>query len=473
MTKKRVGWGWGWVWVWVLAAGGVVGQAQDGAKSLAALNESMEQLTLRVNPSVVQVFVTGYAPIQDGTFSGAGLAKQRSGGSGVLVDPDGYIVTNLHVVQDAIRIQVRLAPPPRDQDPRRSIIRAPTRILGAQLIGFDRETDLAVLKIEKSGLPFLPFGDSDKLSQGQFVMAFGSPRGLENSVSLGVVSAKARQLQPDAPMVYIQTDASINPGNSGGPLVNVQAEVVGINTFIFSQSGGNEGLGFAAPSNIVKHVYHQIRQHRRVRRGIIGVNAQTITPILSQGLGLKRAWGVILGDVLPGSPASLAGLKAGDIVLTLNGKAMENGRQFNVNLYQIAVDKRVEIEVLRGTTARKFQVRVIERPDDPERFSELANPEDNLIPNLGILAIEITPDIAVLLPSPRKLGGVLVAARSVDAPFSDGGLIPGDIIFQLNGSQVNSLKKLHQEASKLASNSPVVLQVQRQGQLHYVAFLKQ
>ncbi|MEE8585952.1 MAG: trypsin-like peptidase domain-containing protein [Acidobacteriota bacterium] len=469
MTKKRVGWG----WIGVLVACGAVAQAQDRANSLAALNESLEQLTLRVNPCVVQVFVIGYAPIQDGTFSGAGLAKQRSGGSGVLVDPDGYIVTNFHVVEDAIRIQVRLPPPPRDEDPRRSLIRTPTQTLGAQLIGFDRETDLAVLKIEKSGLPFLPFGDSDKLSQGQFVMAFGSPRGLENSVSLGVVSAKARQLQPDAPMVYIQTDAPINPGNSGGPLVNVQGEVVGINTFIFSHSGGNEGLGFAAPSNIVKHVYHQIRQHRRVRRGIIGVNAQTITPALSQGLGLNRDWGVILGDVLPGSPASQAGLKAGDIVLALNGKTMENGRQFDVNLYRIAVDEWVEIEVLRGTAARKFQVRVIERPDDLERFSELANPQDNLIPNLGILAIEITPEIAALLGPPRKLGGVLVAARSVDAPFSDGGLMPGDIIFQLNGRAVNSLKKLRLDASNLPSNSPVVLQVQRQGQLHFVAFLKQ
>ncbi len=471
MTKRRAG----WVWIWVLACCAATVQAQQGTNSLTALNESLEQLTQRVNPCVVQVFVTGYAPIQDGIFSGSGLSTQRSGGSGVLVEADGYIVTNYHVVEDAIQIQVRLPPPPSDEDPRRSIIRAPTQIQGAQLIGFDRETDLAVLKIEKSGLPFLPFGDSDELSQGQLVIAFGSPRGLENSVSLGVVSAKARQLQPDAPMVYIQTDAPINPGNSGGPLLNVRGEVVGINTFIFSQSGGNEGLGFAAPSNIVKHVYHQIRLHRRVRRGIIGVNAQTITPVLSQGLGLNRDWGVILGDVLPGSPASQAGLKAGDIVQALNGKTMENGRQFDVNLYQVAVDEWVELDVLRDreTKPRRFQVRVIERPNDLDRFSDLVNPRENLIPNLGILAIEITAEIAPLLPPPRKLGGVLVAARSTDALFSEGGLLPGDIIFQINGIEVNSLKKLHQQAKSLPGNSPVVLQVQRQGQLHFVAFRRQ
>lgn len=462
------------VW-WTLVAFGfaVAAAAQERANSLNALNASLQQLTQHVNPCVVQVFVTGYAPIQDGTFSGSGLATQRSGGSGVLVEPDGYIVTNYHVVEDAIRIQVRLAPPPRDQDSRRSILRTSTQTLGAQLVGFDRETDLAVLKIDQTGLPHLPFGDSDELSQGQIVMAFGSPLGLENSVSLGVVSAVARQMQPDDPMVYIQTDAPINPGNSGGPLLNVQGEVVGINTFIFSQSGGNEGIGFAAPSNIVKHVYRQIRQSGRVRRGIIGVNAQTITSTLSQGLGLNRNWGVILGDVLPGSPASQAGLQAGDIVLSLNGKPMENGRQFDVNLYQVAVGERVEVEVLRGENTHKFQVRVIERPGDLERFSELANPQDNLIPSLGILAIEITPEIALLLPPPRKLGGVLVAARSADAPYSNGGLRPGDIIFQLNSVDVSSLTNLRQQASRLPSSTPVVLQVQRQGQLHFVAFLKQ
>ena len=164
-----------------------------------------------------------------------------------------------------------------------------------------------------------------------------SPLGLGDSVTLGVVSAAARQLRPDDPMIYIQTDASINPGNSGGALVDVQGQVVGISTFILSQSGGSEGLGFAAPSNIVRAVYEQIRTDGRVHRGVIGVRAQTITPELAHGLALAQDWGVVLGDVFPGGPADHAGLKVGDIVLTLEGKSMENGRQFQVNLYRRAV----------------------------------------------------------------------------------------------------------------------------------------
>ena len=226
------------------------------------------------------------------------MTTQRASGSGVIVDPDGYIVTNAHVVQGAQRLRVEL-PAPVDG---RSIL-ADTQPHGERRRSSEStlETDLAVIKVDEQRLPALAFGDSDELRAGQIVLAFGSPLGLHNSVSLGVVSAVARQLEPESPMIYVQTDASINPGSSGGPLVDLRGRLVGINTLIVSQAGGNEGLGFAAPSNIVRTVYEQIRKTGRVRRGDIGVRAQTVTPALAAGLQSARAiTASVLADVLPG-----------------------------------------------------------------------------------------------------------------------------------------------------------------------------
>src|SRR5437867_10305927 len=298
-----------------------------GAPDLSGLSRDLQALSERVKPAVVQVLITGYAAA-DGQ-----LVKQRASGSGVILDSDGYVITNAHVVHGARRVQVALAGLASGPPGARSILKAPGRVVGAVVVGTDLETDLAVLKVDEKGLPVLAFGDSEALRPGELVLAFGSPLGLENSVTLGVVSAVARQVRPEDRMIYVQTDASINPGNSGGPLLDLEGRVVGINTLIFSQSGGSEGIGFAAPSNIVRNVFEQIRKTGRVRRGHIGARAQTITSELAAGLGLPREWGVVLTDVVPGGPAAAAGLKVGDIVLSMNGKPMENARQFNVNLY--------------------------------------------------------------------------------------------------------------------------------------------
>jgi serine protease Do len=286
----------------VAAAAQVVAPAR-GAPDLSGLSRDLQALSERVKPAVVQVLVTGYAPA-DGQ-----LIKQRASGSGVILDSDGYVITNAHVVQGARRVQVALAGLASGPPGARSILKAPGRVVGAVVVGTDLETDLAVLKLDEKGLPFLPFGDSEALRPGELVLAFGSPLGLENSVTLGVVSAVARQVRPDDRMIYVQTDASINPGNSGGPLVDGQGRVVGINTFIYSQSGGSEGIGFAAPSNIVRNVFDQIRRTGRVHRGEIGVRVQTVTPALAAGLGLRQDWGAVLSDVPPDGAAARAGLR--------------------------------------------------------------------------------------------------------------------------------------------------------------------
>ena len=289
--------------------------AQRSAASVATLSElsrSLEDLSQKVSASVVQIFVTGYAaPEEDDPHAAAQPTFERSSGSGVIVDADGYIVTNAHVVENATRIEVELPFAAVGGDPGRSILRRRGRTVGAQIVAIDRETDLAVVKIEAKALPVLAFGDSDALRPGQLVLAFGSPLGLDASVTLGIVSAVARQLTPEDPMIYIQTDAPINPGNSGGALVDTEGRLVGISTLIYSQSGGNEGIGFAAPSNIVRNIFEQIRKSGRVRRGEIGVSTQTITATLAEALKLTADAGVIVADVDEGGPAASAGLQAG------------------------------------------------------------------------------------------------------------------------------------------------------------------
>jgi serine protease Do len=430
----------------------------QGDGSLTDLSDDLRKLVISVSPSVVQIYTTAYGPDDRGVLTASGsLATRHTGGSGVILDPDGYIVTNAHVVKGARRVQVLISTAP--DSTRRSILEPRGRLVGAQVIRVDEETDLAVLKVQETGLPFLRLGDSDDLEPGQLVLAFGNPLGLKTSVSLGAVSAKARQLRPEHPMIYIQTDAAINPGNSGGPLVDTQGRVVGINTFIFSRSGGSEGLGFAAPSNIVRSIFEQVRDTGRIRRGIIGARPQTITRVMAEGLGLKRDWGVILSDVDAGGPAADAGLSVGDVVLTLDGKVIENGRQFTVNVYRKTIGKPVEIRILRGEEIHDFQVLVAERRDESRRFLDFVDPEVNLVAKLGLLCLQIDQQIAALMPRPRKRAAVLVAARA-----------PGDLLYELNGLPILSLVGLKARVSALETGKPVVFQVERSGDLVYVAF---
>ncbi len=427
--------------------------AAQKRSALADLSRSLQDLAAVVSPSVVQIFVTGYSPPSEEDTSPADPAVERSSASGVIVDGDGYIVTNAHVVENATRLEVELPFSATGGDPGRSILKRRGRMIGAQIVAIDRETDLAVIKVEARSLPALAFGDSDALRPGQLVLAFGSPLGLDSSVTMGVVSAVARQLTPEDPMIYVQTDAPINPGNSGGALVDTDGRLVGISTLIYSQSGGSEGIGFAAPSNIVRNVFTQIRASGRVRRGDIGVSAQTVTPLLADALGLPADSGVVISDVVDGGPGARAGLQPGDVLMTLDGKRMENGRQFRINLYTRGVGQQVTLDVLRGERRLSLRVPIVERQSDAGRLTELVTP-DNAIQALGVIGLDLSPRIAALLPPLRKATAVVVAAVSTESPYSQQGrLQAGDAIYALNGRAIAGIADLKAAVSTLKPGS--------------------
>jgi serine protease Do len=460
----------------VLLSGVISADAQAPSRSstlaLGDLSKSLQDLAEKVSPSVVQIFVTGYAPPEEQKETASGEPTiERSSGSGVVLDSDGFIVTNAHVVENATRLDVELPIAATGGAQGRSIIKRRGRLVGARIVGFDHETDLAVIKVDATGLPTLPFGDSDALRPGQLVMAFGSPLGLESSVTMGVVSAVARQLEPEDPMIYIQTDAPINPGNSGGALVDADGRLVGINTLIYSQSGGSEGIGFAAPSNIVRNVFTQIRRSGRVRRGEVGVTPQTITAVLAEALDLPDQAGVILADVDPKGPAARAGLQAGDLVLALDGKPMENGRQFRVNLYTRPIGDVVHLDVQRGSDRRTVAVTIAEREDDLGRLAEIAAVRRELLPELGLIVVDLTDLVAKLLPDRRSDSGAVIIAVAPDAPYSQQGrLQPGDIVRAINGTPVRNMTDLKHLSAVLKPGAAVALLVERQGDLMYLAF---
>src|ERR1700694_3590664 len=281
--------------------------AARSSNLLRELDSSLEAVVAKVSPAVVQIVVTGYGPLEDhGHTNTAVIVGEHAIGSGVIVDPDGYIMTNAHVVEGAQRIRVILPPPPTDSPLEPQPVRA-KQILDAKLLGTHKASDLALLKVEASNLPTLTLGSEKRVRQGQLVLAIGSPEGLRDSVTMGVVSSVARQPDPDEPMVYIQTEAAMNPGTTGGPLVDIDGNVVGLNTLMLSTGGGSEGLGFAIPAAIVNFDYQNLRKYGHVQRVAIGAKAQTLTPTLADGLGLARSWGTIISDTLPGGMAEAAG----------------------------------------------------------------------------------------------------------------------------------------------------------------------
>jgi serine protease Do len=437
---------------------------------LHQLNNSVRALVRRVTPSVVQVLVTGYGPVESSRGeTNLVLGKQQSIGSGVIVDPDGYIITNAHVLRGAHRVQVNIPPAANNETLDGSLGGGRGRTVEAHIVGLDTDIDLALLKIEAKGLSALPLGDYNKLRQGEVVFAFGSPEGLQDSVTMGVVSAAARQRDPDSPMVYVQTDAPINPGNSGGPLVNVDGELVGINTFILTEGGGNEGLGFAIPSATVAFAYPQLRRYGHVHRGETGIAVQAITPQLAAGLKLPSDRGVIVSDVAPGSPADTAGLKVLDIITSIDGRPADNLPSLGTRLFMRRGGESIKLGILRGSERLTFDVTVVELPHDFDRLADLADPDKSLVSKLGIVGVEIDPKIAATLPGLRMSSGVIVAAKAADSSV-DTSLTEGDVIHAINGAHVETMAALRSSLDRLPSNTPVVLQIEREGRFMFVSF---
>jgi serine protease Do len=307
--------------------------------------------------------------------------------------------------------------------------------------------------------------------QGELVLAFGSPQGLSNTVTMGVVSSVARQIDPDSPFAYIQTDAPINPGNSGGPLVNTDGDLLGINTLILSTSGGSQGLGFAIPAGIVSFAYPQLREFGHVHRPEIGAIVQTITPELAAGLRLQRDFGIIVSDIVPSGPADEAGLRIGDVIFGVDGTPTVNLPMFMHNLYMHKPGENARVEVLRGSDRLQLDIPLIEPTHKEDTLSDIADPEKNLIRRLGILGIELNPKLAESLSALRIPTGVIVAALTTGDSSRDIPLQTGEIIHGLNGTPITTLASLRQALAGVKRGDPVALQLERGGQLIYASFV--
>jgi serine protease Do len=435
---------------------------------LVQLDAALKELTAKVAPAVVQVVATGYGPT-GGSVPGqaAVFTRQQGVGSGVVLDPSGYIVTNAHVVKGAERVEVVLThpaahpeapiPPQGEQE-----------TLPATVVGFTDYFDLALLKVEAEDLTTLPFADIREVTQGQVVIAVGSPLGLDNSVTMGIVSSVARQAKPDSPVVFVQTDAPINPGNSGGALVDVNGRLVGVNTFILSQTGGNEGLGFALPAPIVRMAYRSLREKGHVDRRVIGVGIQQISPALARGLGLPRGQGLVVCDLVPGGPGEQAGLKIGDVLVEAGGWPILTPSQLDGSLYSHDLRQPMTLGVLRGVARLDLHVQVREEAHEADALLDPGDPRKNLVRALGVLAVTVTPELQARAGSLRIGSGVAVLARTTDTPAVD--LAAGDVVHAVNGAPVESVEALRDALASFKRGESVALQVERRGGLEYVAF---
>jgi serine protease Do len=437
---------------------------------LHELDRSLEAVVAKVSPSVVQIVVTGYGPLEDhGHSDAAVIVREHAIGSGIIVDPDGYIMTNAHVVEGAQRIRVILPSPPTDSPLEPQPVRA-AQILDAKLVGTHKASDLALLKVEASHLPTLTLSSERRVRQGELVLAIGSPQGLRESVTMGVVSSVARQPDPDEPMVYIQTDAPMNPGNSGGPLVDVDGNVVGINTLMLSTGGGSEGLGFAIPAVIVNFDYWNLRKYGHVQRVAIGAKAQNITPTLAEGLGLARSWGAIISDTLPAGMAEAAGLQVQDIVLAIDDHPILGLPDYMAALYLHPADQVLKIDVLRGTSRMSFNIPVSVHHDKLDGLSDLPDLQKILVRELNVFVIDLDSTVKSALSGTRSDSGIVVVAQIGGSRTVDTGLKSGDIIRVINHTQLQTSAQLQTIVRELKPGDPVVLQVERSEKLQYLGF---
>ena len=418
------------------------------------------ELAKRVGPSVVNVSTTQLRRMAEDVpspfgeddprndllerfFGGRiprGPQRQSGLGSGFIIDSNGTILTNYHVVNDAQKISVTVSD---------------GKTYDAKVVGKDQKSDIAVIKINAGReLPAVTLGDSDRLEVGEWVMAIGNPFGLDHTVTSGIVSAKGRQIGAGPYDNFIQTDASINPGNSGGPLLNLRGEVVGINTAIFSQSGGNIGIGFAIPSNSVKDLLPQLRDKGKVVRGYVGATVQKISPEIAESLGLKQTGGALVADVVRGGPAEKAGLKVGDVIVEFDKKIIKDSADLPAAVARVAPGTSVQLKIAREGKQISLPITVGEMKDSEVIAS--IGPESDL----GLTVQPVTPDIAQSLWLERA-EGLVVASVKPGSAADDAGLRSGDVITQVNRHPVKNLADYNREISRTEKTKSVLFLVHR------------
>jgi serine protease Do len=375
---------------------------------------------------------------------------QRSLGSGVIVDPSGIALTNAHVVENATNIEVVTVDGSKHK---------------AKLVGLDKKTDLAVLKLDdgKASFPYARLGDSDKMQVGDWVIAVGSPFGLHSTVTAGIISAKARQIGQGPFDDFLQTDAAINPGNSGGPLVNMQGEVIGINTAIVA---GGAGIGFAIPSNMARKIYTELQAKGRVTRGWLGVSIQPLTPELAKSFGAKDNKGVLLSEVMPDSPAAKAGLQSGDILIEFQGKKMEAPADLQRGVGLTSPGTTARVTVWRDQSEKTLEVKIGEAPDEPR---EGRAPSQHGKSILGLDVRPITPDIARQL-NLRSTEGVIVARVEDGSTAEEAGIQRGDVIREINRQKIRVLADFERLTKDAKEGDRLTVLLQRGSMSLYVAF---
>jgi len=377
--------------------------------------------------------------------------SEQSLGSGVIVSSDGTILTNNHVIDGATDIKVFL-----DDN----------RELQAQVVGTDPKTDVAVLKIPATQLPTLALTDSSKLQVGDIVLAVGDPFGIGKTATMGIVSAIGRGgLGIEDYEDFIQTDASINPGNSGGALIDLRGNLIGINTAILAGNGGeNQGIGFAIPIDLVQNILTQIQTHGKVVRGYLGVSIQTLTPELAEKFGLKQGGGVLISDIVEGSPAFRAGLKRGDVILQLSGEPVEAANQFQVRISQLAPNTRVDLQIWREGKAENLNVGLGELSEEPDKRNSVKStggqPDD-----VGVQTL--SPDIARQLHLPVDTRGVVVISVDSSSAAAAAGLDRGVVIEEVNHKRVTNLQEYHKALAE-AGGKPVLVLINREGARGYI-----
>ena len=425
-----------------------------GSVSPAVVNISTTKIVKRdANPLFDDPFFDFFNPFKE--FRTPKKWKEQSLGSGVIVSDDGYIITNNHVIEQADEIRVTLLD---------------KRSFRARLIGADSKTDVAVVKIDAKSLPTIRWGDSDRLQVGEFVLAIGNPFGLSHTVTMGIISAVGRANVGIADYEdFIQTDAAINPGNSGGPLVNIKGELIGINTAIFSRSGGYQGIGFAVPANMVRLVMNQLEQKGKVTRGWLGVTIQELTPELSQKFGLRDAKGALVGDVAKGSPAEKAGIRRGDIILEYEGKKVKDVGNLRNMVAQSRVGSEVTVAILRGDKEYSVRAMILELPREVAEAAPGNSREDSQNEGLaGLSVMELTKEGARQLGLHKEERGVVIVRVEPGSNAEEAGLRKGDVIQEIDRKRVEKLADYNKIVAGMSPGDTVLLFVNRGGKKFYV-----